>query len=60
MPPAQRAPDLLELAAGELALDRLRLDAVHARAVQAEDLGLALIGQRRIAEALLELLRNLE
>jgi hypothetical protein len=57
---AQRPPDAIELIAGELAPHRLRLDVVDARAVQADDLGLALSSQRRIAVALLELLADLK
>ena len=57
---ADLAPDLLQVAAGELAPLRLRLDPVDPGAVQAQDLRLALAGQLRVAEALLELARDLE
>src|SRR5918995_5829369 len=51
---------LFELLAGEVALRRARLDLVDLRRVLPEDLLLHLGGERRIAELLLELRRDLE
>src|SRR5205807_1395037 len=53
-------PDVLQLTPREVALDRLRLDAVDARTIQAEDLRLDLGRQRRVAVPLLEPAADLE